>query len=56
MIKFRRSRQRAAVIQQVPSSGRGIASSDASATTVSLTLEMNKAIDFGSKRGMIKNA
>jgi hypothetical protein len=46
-LKFHRSRSRAAVIQQVPGSGRGIAIGKASATTVSSILAMNKAIGFG---------
>jgi hypothetical protein len=46
-LKFLRSRSQAAVIQQVPGSGRGIATGLASATTVSLTLAMCKAIGFG---------
>ncbi len=46
-LNFHRSRSQAAVIQQVPGSGRGIAIDEASVTIVSSTLEMNKAIGFG---------
>ncbi len=46
-LKFHRSRSQAAVIQQVPGSGRGIAIGQASATTVSSTLAMGKVIGFG---------
>ncbi len=46
-LNFHRSRSQAAVIQQVPGSGRGITIGEASVTIVSSTLEMNKAIGFG---------
>ena len=45
-LNFRRSRSQAAVIQQVPGSGRGIAIGVAPATTVSSTVAMVKAIGF----------
>ncbi len=44
---FYRSRSQAAVIQQVPGSGRGVAIGLAPATTVSSTVAMDKAIGFG---------
>ncbi len=46
-LNFHRSRSQAAVIQQVPGSGRGIAIGLAPATTVSSTVVMGKAIGFG---------
>ena len=46
-LKFHRSRSQAAVIQQVPGSGRGVAIGLAPATTVSSNVAMDKAIGFG---------
>ncbi len=46
-LNFHRSRSQAAVIQQVPGSGRGIAIGLAPATTVSSTVAMGKVIGFG---------